>query len=163
MGKKAMVFLAALGVFQAAAHAASAKATAAVETVLDRLHEAAAQADGKKYLASFAPDAVFLGTDPSERWSFPEFKAYAEKQFATGAGWTYYPRGRHVTLSAKGDLAWFDEELDNAKYGRCRGTGVLRRTDGGWKIAQYNLTVPVPNDVLDRVVAMIRSRPPAAP
>jgi hypothetical protein len=60
-------------------------------------------------------------------------------------------------VSPDGGVAWFDEALENEKYGTCRGTGVLRRIDGQWRIAQYHLTVPVPNDLLERVVKMIKA------
>ncbi|MFZ4574192.1 MAG: nuclear transport factor 2 family protein, partial [Phycisphaerales bacterium] len=73
-----------------------------------------------------------------------------------GKGWTYTPRDRHVTMGVDGTTAWFDEKLDNAKYGECRGSGVLVREAGAWRIAQYNLTVPVPNDMLADVAKQIR-------
>ena len=58
-------------------------------------------------------------------------------------------------------MAWFDELLDNAKYGRCRGTGVLRKMEsgkGGWKIVQYNLTLTIPNEVAGEVVALVKAK-----
>ena len=125
--------------------------------VLDQLHEYAAKADGAKYFELFAPQAVFLGTDATERWTLDEFKAYAMKRFETGTGWTYtlVPDKRFATFA--GDVAWFDELLENAKYGTCRGTGVLRKIDGEWKVEQYNLTFTVPNDAAEEVVKVIRS------
>ncbi|MDX2437638.1 MAG: nuclear transport factor 2 family protein, partial [Acidobacteriota bacterium] len=29
----------------------------------------------------------------------------------------------------------------------CRGTGVLVLVDGDWKISQYSLSIPMPNDL----------------
>jgi ketosteroid isomerase-like protein len=129
---------------------------AAVASVLDSFHEAASRADGEAYFAALAPDAVFIGTDPSERWSVAEFRAFAAPYFSAGKGWTYVPRDRHIELDAGGDTAWFDEMLDNASYGVCRGTGVLVRSGGGWKIAQYHLTIPIPNDLAKEIVGIIR-------
>lgn len=128
---------------------------------LDRFHDAASRADENEYFGLFAADGVFLGTDASERWSKEQFRAYAKPYFAQGRGWTYLPRpnGRFVTVSRDGGVAWFDEVLDNAKFGECRGSGVLVRDDKGWKIAQYNLTVPVPNDLLPKVADMIKAMP----
>ena len=40
--------------------------------------------------------------------------------------------------------------------GRCRGTGVLRLIDGQWRIEQYHLTIPVPNELASEVVKRIR-------
>ena len=62
-----------------------------------------------------------------------------------------------MSLSTEGTVAWFDEALHNEKYGECRGTGVLRRHEGRWKIVQYNLTFPVPNAIAGDVVEMIRN------
>lgn len=127
--------------------------------VLDALHAAASDADGERYFDLFAPDAVFLGTDASERWTIDEFRAYALKRFETGAGWTYTlkPGTRHIRVH--NDLAWFDELLANAKYGTCRGSGVLRRIGGDWKIEQYVLSFTVPNDVAQDVVRVINAAP----
>ncbi len=130
----------------------------AVATVLDDFHDAASEGDGERYFSHFAPDAVFFGTDATERWTLSEFRAYALKRFEQGTSWTYHPRARHVFLAADGDTAWFDEVLVNETYGQCRGTGVLVRLDGRWRIAQYNLTIPIPNEIALDVVEMIRQR-----
>ncbi|HVZ94861.1 MAG TPA: nuclear transport factor 2 family protein [Phycisphaerales bacterium] len=132
---------------------------AAVSHVLDELHEAASKADGKRYFSLYTDDAIFLGTDATERWTITEFRAYAQKRFDTGTGWTYSAKSRHIYFNDAGDTAWFDEALENAKYGECRGSGVLVKTGAGggdWKIAQYNLLVPVPNDLMPKVTEMIR-------
>lgn len=133
--------------------------------VLDALHDAASKADGQRYFALFAPDALFLGTDAKERWTLDEFKTFAKPYFVQGKGWTYVPRkdARHFSFSPDGSIAWFDELLDNAKYGECRGTGVLRRVDGhgeasGWKIEQYCLTIPIPNELAGDIVGMIKAK-----
>jgi pimeloyl-ACP methyl ester carboxylesterase len=125
-----------------------------VAGVLDDFHNAAAKADEVRYFDHFAPDAVFLGTDAGERWTLAQFRRYAAPHFAAGRGWTYTPTVRHVTISPDGSVAWFDEMLDNARYGTCRGTGVLVRIEGRWRIAQYHLTKPVPNDLMDELVEL---------
>ena len=134
----------------------------AVTAVLDALHRHAAAADEDAYFALFAPDGVFFGTDATERWTVEEFRAYAHARFATGRGWTYVLRDgtRHIAFDPAGQVAWFDELLDNANYGLTRGTGVLRKVDGAWKIAQYHLTIPVPNALADTVVRQIRALEP---
>lgn len=131
----------------------------AIASVLDALHETASRAEGERYFALFADDAIFFGTDAEERWTVDQFRAYAEPFFQQGRGWTYRVEQRNVFFGPGGDVAWFDEELFNEKYGRCRGTGVLTRTEDGWKISQYNLTIPIPNDLAAAVVEMIRSSP----
>ena len=136
---------------------------AAVTAVLDSFHAAAARADEEAYFALLAPNAVFLGTDATERWDKVAFRAFAHPYFAAGKGWTFVPRDRHVDFSRDGRVAWFDELLDSASYGECRGTGVLQRGDDGWKITQYHLTIPMPNDLARELVARIREAAKQAP
>src|SRR5262245_50093341 len=101
----------------------------AIAKVLDDFHDAASKPDQKRYFDHFADNGVFLGTDATERWTKKEFQAYAKPHFDEGHGWTYFPREgrRFITISADGNTAWFDELLDNAQYGECRGSGVLVR------------------------------------
>ena len=128
-----------------------------VGEVLDRFHRAASGAKFDEYFALFAPDGIFIGTDAGERWTVDEFKAYTRPHFDKGRGWTYVAVARHINVSADDRHASFDELLDNASLGRCRGTGVLRRIGGVWKIEQYHLTIPVPNALADEVVKRIRA------
>ena len=138
--------------------AASVTAVKDVETVLDQFHQAAAKADANGYFQLFAPEGVFLGTDATERWTVEEFKRYAGPHFSKGKGWTYVSKERHVDLTPDGSVAWFDEILANDKLGTCRGSGVLRKIDGAWKISQYNLSIPIPNEQATKVVEMIRAK-----
>lgn len=142
--------------FAVQGQAMAATPTSDVNQVLDAFHQAAAKADGAKYFALFAPEGVFIGTDATERWSVEEFKKYAEPHFSKGHGWTYISKNRHVAFSPAEDVAWFDELLDNKSLGTCRGSGVLRKVGKEWKISQYHLTIPVPNELADEVVKMIR-------
>lgn len=128
----------------------------AVNEVLDNIHKYASEANFEGYFDLYTDDAIFLGTDATERWTISEFKEYAEPAFERG-GWTYVMSERHVFISSDGNTAWFDERLDNEGFGECRGTGALVKIDGEWKVSQYNLTVPVPNALLRRVVGMIRA------
>lgn len=131
----------------------------AIGHTLDALHAAAAAAEGERYFALFAHDAVFIGTDAAERWTVEQFRSYALPLFARGTGWVYRPRERHITLAGLpcACIAWFDELLDSQNYGTSRGTGVLvRDEDGEWKIAQYALTFPMPNDLAEELTARIR-------
>jgi uncharacterized protein (TIGR02246 family) len=127
----------------------------AVDAVLTAFHTAASEADGELYFSLLADDAVYIGTDASERWTVAEFRAFAEPYFSAGHGWTYTATSRHIVIGPDGATAWFDELLSNQAYGATRGTGVLVRTDDGWRIAQYHLTIPVPNELARQVVAMI--------
>ncbi|MCG6872719.1 MAG: nuclear transport factor 2 family protein [Gammaproteobacteria bacterium] len=138
--------------------AAVADAREDIAEVLDRFHAAAAAADGDTYFSLFAPGGIFLGTDASERWDVAAFRAYAQPHFARGKGWTYVVKERFVHVAADADSAWFHERLDNAKLGACRGTGTLVRLAQGWRIAQYNLSVPIPNALVEGVALQIRQQ-----
>jgi hypothetical protein len=54
-------------------------------------------------------------------------------------------------------VAWFDELLDSESYGTSRGTGVLVNKNGSWKISQYALAFPIPNDLAKGMTAEIRT------
>jgi ketosteroid isomerase-like protein len=126
---------------------------AAVDRVLSDLHRLASEGDFDAYFELLTDDAVFLGTDATERWSVEEFRSFAEPT----TGWTYHMTERHIFVAADGRTAWFDERLDNERYGDTRGTGVLVKTDAGWKIAQYHLTIPMPNALAGEFVERIRA------
>ncbi len=127
-----------------------------VSAILDLLHKYASIHDPELYLGLFSEDAVFLGTDAAERWDKAAMAEWVIPFFNSGRGWTYISRERRVYLSDDESTAWFDEELFNEKFGECRGSGVLKKIDTHWKLAQYNLTIPIPNGIALSVVDMIK-------
>lgn len=136
--------------------AGSASDAAAIDAVLDNWHQAAANADFETYFSFFKNDSsIFMGTDANERWTIAEFKPWSKPYFDRGRAWNFKPFNRFVSFSDDGKTAWFDEELDTPNLGTSRGSGVLQLTDSGWKIAHYNLTVPIPNEIVDSVVNQI--------
>jgi hypothetical protein len=116
-----------------------------LDALLDGLHQDAHEANFEAYFARYTSDAIFLGTDKTERWTIKEFKDYAKPAFADGHGWTYTVVERN--WKGEGNTRWFDEILFNEKLGHCRGTGVVRLNDGEWQIAHYALTMLVPNAI----------------
>lgn len=144
---------------------ALAQSTEAPAAVIDALHQAAREADGATYFSLFTPEARFIGTDATERWTVDEFRAYADPYFSRGQGWDYRVVSRDISILPIECrcVAVFDEVLDNASYGTTRGSGVLRLTDDGWKIDQYVLSFAVPNDVARDVVDVIRARETTEP
>lgn len=127
-----------------------------INTVLDDWHDAAAQAEFDRYFGHFASDsAIFMGTDATERWTTTEFEDYAKPYFDRGNAWNFTPVERHVYISDEGHTAWFDEKLDTPNLGPARGTGVLVHQDTTWKIAHYNLSIPIPNAIADTVVGQV--------
>ncbi len=129
----------------------------AVGNVLDALHTNASNADFDSYFGLYDDNAVFIGTDASEVWNLTTFMAYAKPHFDKGSGWTYSPRDRHIYFSPDKKVAWFDELLDNEKLGETRGTGVLIKQDGKWKVTQYHLAIPIPNTIADAVAEQIKA------
>ena len=119
-----------------------------VGNVLDKLHYYASIADGKNYFKLFDESSIFFGTDAKERWDKSQFEEYALERFKDGTGWTYKTLSRNIYLSKNKKIAWFDEELGNDNYGVFRGTGVLEKNKGSWYIKQYNLLLPIPNELL---------------
>jgi SnoaL-like protein len=135
----------------------------AIAHVLEDFHSAASKGDFDRYFSHWTDQSVFLGTDATERWVGGEFKEFARPHFAKGKGWTYHPHDRNLSLVPGGGSAYFDELLDNEKLGLCRGSGVLARQGGDWKILQYNLSIPIPNDLAEDFAGRIRTFKPAPP
>ena len=95
----------------------SAGASAAIHAVLDDWHRAAATADEARYSSHFTSDAIFLGTDKTERWHLHAFQTFAHPFFAKGKAWNFTPVRRDVIVGAGGAVAWFDEDLDTPNSG----------------------------------------------
>ena len=123
-----------------------------INALLDGLHQDAHEGNFQSYFARYTSDAIFLGTDKTERWTIDEFKAYAKPAFADGNGWSYSVVERN--WEGDGDIRWFDEILFNEKLGHCRGTGVVQLIEGEWKILHYALTMLVPNEIAVEVGAL---------
>ncbi len=122
-----------------------------ISTVLDRMHHYASKADFDSYFSLFAKDFEFIGTESTEVWDLEAFKQYTQPYFHKGQGWTYTPLKRSVHVDDLGNSAYFHEVLDSA-YGLCRGSGVLKKVNGEWKLQQYVLSILVPNSVAKKVV-----------
>ncbi|HJV48816.1 MAG TPA: nuclear transport factor 2 family protein [Geothrix sp.] len=137
--------------------AAQSPAEKAVAAVLDDWHLAAAQADEGRYFIHLAEGAVFLGTDPAERWPKAAFQAWAHPIFQRGKAWNFKATRRSITLSKDGHTAWFDEDLDTPNLGPARGSGVLTREKDRWLIQQYNLGVPIPNALMKTIRIQIEA------
>ncbi len=116
-----------------------------IHAVLNAWHQAAAAADFDAYFGLMTPDGVFIGTDAMENWQNAEFRAYAKPHFDKGKAWSFTALERNIYLNSSHDLAWFDELLDT-QMKLCRGSGVLKKTNGQWQIAHYVLSIAVPNE-----------------
>jgi len=135
-----------------------------LNALLDAWHNAAATADGDAYFGAMTENAVFIGTDASERWLRDELREWGKDYFARDSAWVFKATSRNVSLSPSGDVAWFDEQLDSPHMGETRGSGVLVKQPGGdWKIAHYTLSFAVPNSIADDVIKQIAEATPEKP
>lgn len=131
----------------------SAVAKKEIERVLTLWHKAAASANFDAYFGVMTDDATFIGTDATENWNKAEFEAYSKPYFDKGKAWSFYAIEHNVFVAPSGDIAWFDEVLET-QMKLCRGSGVLQKIDGQWKLAHYVLSMTIPNDDADKVITL---------
>jgi ketosteroid isomerase-like protein len=129
----------------------TAKEQTQISAMLDSFNRAAAKADFNAYFKYYTEDAIFTGTDATERWNKKEFMAWAKPIFDKGRAWDFTAMERHIYFDKTGTFAWFDELL-NTQMKICRGSGVLVKQGDDWKVKQYILSTMVPNDDLDAVI-----------
>jgi len=132
---------------------AGSKTETVIATTLDKWHEAAANADFDSYFGYLTPDSHYMGTDASENWTLEEFKNFSRPYFNKGKAWSFTAITRNIYQKKGADMAWFDELLDT-QMGICRGSGVVVRINGEWKIQHYVLSMTVPNDQGDKVTLL---------
>ena len=124
-----------------------------VNSVLDRWHNAASDADFNVYFDLMDDSSIFIGTDPTERWNKEQFMNYAKPYFDKGKAWNFTSLERNVDFSEDGKTAWIDELL-STQMKICRGSGVLIKKDSKWLIKHYVLSITVPNDLIDQIVPL---------
>lgn len=126
-----------------------------IHNMLEAWHLAAGKADENAFFAAFDVDAIYLGTDASESWTKEEFMEWSKSAFSKDVAWDFKPIERRVYLAAAGGYGWFDEKLETW-MGMCRGSGVVQKTSGGWKIKHYNLAVTVPNELVKEYIKLLK-------
>lgn len=129
----------------------------AINTMLDAWHKSASEAKYDAYFNAMSNTSVFIGTDASENWGNKDFKIFSKPFFDLGKAWDFKSVKRNIYISADGNLAWFDELLDTW-MGVCRGSGVLSKTEGIWKIEHYVLSVTIPNENITEVIAINKEK-----
>ncbi len=120
----------------------------AMNKLIDDWHQAATDANFDAYFGVTTEDFVFLGTAPGERWNKDQFMEFCKPYFDNGKAWDFKASNRNWVIDSKGKTAWFDEDLDTWMRG-CRGSGIIRKVKGEWKIAYYNLTVLIENEKIE--------------
>ena len=118
-----------------------------VNAFIDRWHDDAANTR-PDYWDKFAPNAVYIGTDKSEVWTRDQFKAWAKRFWDRKKAWSFTAQKRNVYFSPDRQYVWFDEQL-NTQMGTCQASGVLHNTPDGYKIEHYQLSLAVPNPLMD--------------
>lgn len=124
-----------------------------INKILKAWHKAAATANYNEYFSYMTNDAVFIGTDATENWQNKAFKTFSKPYFDKGKAWSFTAIERNVYLSNDANFAWFDELLDT-QMKICRGSGVLQKVDGEWKVKHYVLSMTIPNENVGEVVKL---------
>lgn len=124
-----------------------------IDNLVDNWHLAAANADFEEYFGVTTDQFVFLGTAPGERWSKKEFAEFCRPYFDQGEAWDFKSSNRMWSFSHNGKIAWFDEDLDTW-MGGCRGSGILIKRRGEWKLTNYNLTVLIENEKIQPFIEL---------
>ncbi len=126
-----------------------------INVSLDAWHKAAADANFETYFNLMTNDGVFIGTDATENWQIEAFKSFSKPYFDKGKAWSFTPLERNVYIYDNQELAWFDELLDT-QMEICRGSGIVEKLEGKWKIKHYVLSIAVPNENVKTVVDLKR-------
>ena len=124
-----------------------------VAATLNRLNKASDEKDIDGVMALVAPDAVFMGTGPGERWEGEEVIREAYGQFFASsdkevAELTWRKVGVH------GDIAWAAGMLNVTSYLRNYkkqfplnvSVVLVKQDDGVWRIVQYHHSNPTSAD-----------------
>ena len=128
-----------------------------ISSLLDEWHAAAARADMTAYFGKIDEEGIYIGTDAKEYWTKQAFYDWAKPYFDEGKAWSFIAIERHIYFSPDKALAWFDEKVQSSDA-MLRGSGVLRLKNGEWKIMQYVLSLPVPNEKFKEVIETISSK-----
>ena len=120
---------------------------------LDAWHKAAAKANFDDYFKLMTDDAIFIGTDPTENWTLQEFKEFSRPYFEAGKAWDFKAIERNIYHEENRRIAWFDELLDT-HMGICRGSGVMVKENGKWKVQHYVLSITIPNENVDEITLL---------
>jgi hypothetical protein len=156
MKKTLLACCLAIATVMAQAQPADAEATyrKQINAFVDEWHDDAANAR-PAYFDKIAKHGIYIGTDKTELWNRDQFKAWAQRAFARKSAWSFKAVKRNVYLSPDKKFIWFDELLDT-QMGPCQASGVIRKTDKGFEIEHYQLSIAVPNEVADKVTKLVK-------
>lgn len=124
-----------------------------LDPIVDNWHANATNTNFDAYFDIMTPNFVFLGTAPGERWTKSEFAVFCKPHFDKGSAWSFTASNRNWVFSKDKKTAWFDEDLATWMEG-CRGSGIMVKVRGEWKLAYYNLTVLIENEKIQEFIKL---------
>ncbi|SFT50309.1 SnoaL-like domain-containing protein [Lishizhenia tianjinensis] len=124
-----------------------------LDDFMDEWHKAATDANFEKYFGAMHADFNFLGTAPGEKWDKAAFAAFSKPYFDKGKAWDFTASNRQWYGDTTSGIVWFDEDLDTWMED-CRGSGVMQKIEGEWKLSYYNLTVLIENEKIKEFIAL---------
>lgn len=127
--------------------------TSILNPIVDEWHANATNTNFDAYFDIMTANFIFLGTAPGERWTKSEFEAFSKPYFDKGKAWEFTPSNRNWVFSKDKKTAWFDEDLATWMEG-CRGSGIMVKERGKWKLAYYNLTVLIENEKIQEFIKL---------
>lgn len=122
-----------------------------INIILNNWHKAAAEANFEDYFNVMSEESIFIGTDATENWNKKAFMNFAKPYFDKGKAWNFKTLERNIYSSFNGEIVWFDELL-NTQMKICRGSGILIKENGTWKIKHYVLSMTIPNNISNDVI-----------
>lgn len=127
----------------------------AMDAKMNKWHQDVAVFDYAAYFDFMSEGFIYLGTDPTERWTKTAFGEFCKPYFDRKSTWDFKTNWRNWYFSEDQKVAWFEESL-NTQMEECRGSGVLILENGVWKIAHYNLSVVIENEKMKRFIKLRR-------
>lgn len=124
-----------------------------IKSTLSKMIKAQEKGDMKAFASAFAHDSnvVNIGTDLDEVWyNWSTFYDWMSESIKTKKGLTITEKDTHITLSKKGDIAWYSQLLDTCFETKgepfnpegFRHTGVMEKRGTEWVIVQSHISAP---------------------
>lgn len=128
-----------------------------LDDFMDEWHHAASTANFESYFGAMNKDFYFLGTAPGEKWNKEEFASFSKPYFDQGKAWDFTASNRQWYGDTSVGIVWFDEDLDTWMED-CRGSGVMKKINGEWKLSYYNLTVLIENEKIKEFIQLRKAK-----
>ena len=122
---------------------------------LSSVEPVAAIGDSVGFFSRMTEDALYLGTDETERWTRTTMGKDLGKFFNGKKAWHFIAYNRIYTALDDKNTILFDESL-KTWMGPCKSTGMLRKVKGKWLISYYNLNVAVSNAVVKDYLKLLK-------